>query len=407
MSESTPITTFEPEPPPEPSGAAGASRVVNEGLARVFPCGQCGADLEFRIGHQELQCPYCGHLQQLEIPADQPITEQDLPAMLERLRLQHEAAARPEEDAGAEESGAAEGEVNSATVGDQEVHCDGCGANVLFTGTLTSTRCPYCGGPIQRNDVHKSEARIPVDGVLPFFVVREKAASCIEQWVQSRWFAPNDFKKLGAKGKFEGVYLPYFTFDAMTFNRYEGQRGDHYNVTTGSGKDRKTERRTRWSYASGQFQRFFDDVLILAVRSQRHDLAQSLEPWPLEKCVPFTPDAMAGIFARTYDIQLDQTFELAQQRMRAALMTETKQLIGGDEQRVDDLKTKFTALTFKHLLLPVWLMAYRYRDKTYPVMVNAVTGEVSGDRPYSWIKISLAILAGAAVALTIFALTQR
>lgn len=395
MSDPTPITTFEPEPEPERPAAGGSSRIINDGQARVFPCSQCGADLEFRIGIQQLQCPFCNHVEQLEIPADAAIVEQDLDAMLERLQEQH----------GDLET--AEGEVNSATVGDQEVHCDGCGANVLFVGTLTSSRCPYCGSPIQRNDVHKSAARIPVDGVLPFFIVREKAASCIEQWVQSRWFAPNDFKKLGAKGKFEGVYLPYFTFDAMTFNRYQGERGDRYTVTVGTGKDRRTETRTRWSYASGQFQRFFDDVLILAIRSQRHDLAQHLEPWPLEKCVPFTPDAMAGIFARTYDIPLDQSFELGQQRMRQALMAETRQRIGGDEQRVHDLKTQFTALTFKHLLLPVWLLAYRYRDKTYPVMVNAVTGEVSGDRPYSWIKITLAILAAAAAALTLFALTQK
>ena len=72
--------------------------------------------------------------------------------------------------------------------------------------------------------------------------------------------------------------------------------------------------------------------------------------------------------------------------------------IGGDEQRIDSINSRYDAISFKHLLLPVWLLAYRYHDKVYQVVVNASTGEVQGERPYSWIKITLFVLGIAAVA---------
>ena len=92
------------------------------------------------------------------------------------------------------------------------------------------------------------------------------------------------------------------------------------------------------------------------------------------------------------------------QRVESALSADVRQRIGGDVQNVSSQQTNYSAITFKHLLLPVWLLAYRYREKTYRVMVNAVTGEVSGERPYSALKITLAVLCGLAIAFGIWAL---
>src|SRR4029079_16300497 len=121
-----------------------------------------------------------------------------------------------------------------------------CGATVVFVGSLTSSMCPYCASPIQLEDVHKSKVRIAVDGVLPFLIPREAAEANLREWVRSRWFAPNDFREQGAEGKFNGVYLPYWTYDSMTSTWYTGERGEHYSVTVGSGDKQRQERRTRW-----------------------------------------------------------------------------------------------------------------------------------------------------------------
>jgi predicted RNA-binding Zn-ribbon protein involved in translation (DUF1610 family) len=377
-----------------------AGQTFDAGEGRIFPCESCGADLEFHIGEQSLKCPFCGHVKVIERRDDAVLVEQDFHTMLENLRHWREEARHQAE--------AQDPELAAAEATHKELRCDSCGGNVEFYGTLTSTHCPYCASPVQLEKAHKSEERrIPVDGVLPFQIDRESAGQNLVQWVRSRWFAPNRFRVEGAIGKFNGIYLSYYTFDSMTFSAYSGQRGEHYYVTVGTGKNRRTERRTRWYPASGRFQRFFDDVLVLANTGLRRDFMLQLEPWPLQKVVPFDQQLLAGLMARTYDIELDKCFEEGRQRIDAAILDEVHQRIGGDTQRVHSVKSRYEAITYKHLLLPVWLLAYKFGDKTYQVFINAATGEVQGERPYSVWKIAFAVILGLAAAAVIFALTQQ
>ena len=200
--------------------------------------------------------------------------------------------------------------------------------------------------------------------------------------------------------------MPYFTYDALTYTRYAGQRGDTYLVTVGEGNNRRTEQRVRWTYRDGAFQRFFDDVTIIAATKQHIDLVEALEPWPLERMLPFTPEVLAGFFSRTYDVDLEDGFRNARQRVESMLSIEVRQRIGGDVQQVHSQQTNYSDIKFKHILLPVWLLAYRYRDKTYQIMMNAATGEVSGHRPYSWVKISFAVILSAILIVTFWAVSS-
>lgn len=353
-------------------------------VGRVFPCESCGADLEFAIGVQSLKCAYCGFEKKLDIDPDATVREQDYKETLDRLVKQRGSASVDAKDV-------------------KQVRCLSCGGTVRFVGTITSTECAYCGVPLQLDGVHDAVGGIPVDGVLSFLIDRKTAKKNLKEWVRSRWFAPNDFKARGIQGRFNGVYLPYWTFDSLTFNRYAGKRGVHYRVTVGSGKNRRTVTRTRWYPASGAFQRFFDDVLVIAGRGLPDKRLMALEPWPLNKCVPFNPQILSGFLARTYDVALDEGFEGADARMEEAIRTEVRLRIGGDVQLIDSLDTRHDAVTYKHLLLPVWMLAYRYGKKSYQVVVNAGTGEVQGDRPWSWVKIMLAVFAGvSAVGLVLY-----
>lgn len=364
---------------------------IDSGKGRIFPCDRCGADLEFSIGQQSLQCPFCGSVKQIEPPADTPIVERDFLEELERLQRMRET--HSEEDASESDQHA--------------ILCGSCGAEVVFQGTLTSTHCPYCACPLQRDKVHDSVTRMPVDGLLPFLIPQARAAENLRAWVKSLWWAPNEFLRQGANGKFNGVYLPFFTYDSLTFTRFEGQRGDAYYVTVGEGNNQRQERRVSWTWVHGEFERFFDDVLIIAATKQQLDLVVSLEPWPLHQLRSFTPEVLAGFFSRTYDVALQDGFKQARERIDSELSMDVRHRIGGDEQQITSQKTNYSAITYKHLLLPVWLLAYRYRDKTYQVMINATTGKVSGHRPYSWVKITFAIIAVAAAVATFWAMSQR
>lgn len=339
---------------------------------RIFPCEGCGADLRFDIGVQQLKCEYCGAVKTIAIDATVAVREQDFAAMLKRVadRRVHSHVATPT----------------------KEVTCRNCGGGVQFVGTLASDECAYCGSAIQLNDAYTSPDRIPVDGVLPFQVDRDRAQVNLAAWVKSRWFAPNEFRRRGVHGRFNGVYLPYWTFDALTTTHWTGERGDNYTVWVGTGKNRRMETRIRWSSCSGVYQRFFDDIAVPAATGWPENRLNALEPWPIVQCRPFQQEFLAGFLASTYDVELDAGFEQARTHADSLLRTDIRREIGGDHQRIHQMDVQYDAVTYKHVLLPVWTLVYRYRDKPFQVFVNAGTGEVQGDRPWSWIKICLFIL---------------
>ncbi len=354
----------------EQSGGMATTRDRKE-----FPCESCGSVLQFSIGAQRLKCDHCGFEKALEFDEGKAptVSENDLQAGLQKQVEKRAPATAPSQ---------------------QEVSCRACGAIAVFEGSLTSTKCAYCDAPLQIKDAHVSDHAIPVDGLCTFRVEHATAKQNMKKWIESRWFAPGDWKKRGVDGKFDGVYMPFFTFDAMTFTRYSGERGDAYYVEVGEGQNKRRERRVRWTHASGAFQRFFDDVLIPALQSLPQKLLQGLEPWPTNDVIPFTDSALAGKRAHTYERPLDACFTLAQERIHDELRSDVRRRIGGDEQRIHSQDTQFSALTYKHVLLPVWILAYRYSDKPYRVVVNAVSGQVNGERPWSAPKIIAAVIAG-------------
>ena len=98
---------------------------------------------------------------------------------------------------------------------------------------------------------------------------------------------------------------------------------------------------------------------------------------------------MAGLKAQRYQIELADGFEKAKAIMSERIGEDVRRDIGGDEQRIESVQTEYSNIRFRHLLLPVWIGAYKFQTKVYQVLVNARTGEVQGERPYSAIKIAL------------------
>jgi hypothetical protein len=194
-----------------------------------------------------------------------------------------------------------------------------------------------------------------------------------------------------------GVYLPYWTYDAHTTTFYKGQRGEYYYETqTYTERDAqgnmvtKTRqvRHTRWYSASGEVARWFDDLLVPGTTSVPSNRLAQLDPWPLDALKPYDPAFLAGYKAQRYVIKLETGFEQAKQFMAPIIESDVRKDIGGDEQSISELATSYSAITFKHILLPVYIAAYRFNNKVYQVLVNACTGEIQGERPFSAWKIA-------------------
>lgn len=337
-----------------------------------YPCPGCGARIEFAPGSTGLRCPYCGYEQEVA-PTDEVIEEHDY----------DEWAAVPSKPV--------------AQVGKYVYTCTGCGARTE-TNDL-SDRCDFCAAPIVV-DPSALETIAP-EAVLPFGVDRSRARDSFRRWVRSRWFAPGALKKVASTEKMDGTYLPHWTFDARTTTEYIGQRGEHYWVTETyttmvDGRPQTQTRQvmhTRWYPAAGIVRRDFDDVLVPATTRLPAKQLDDLGPWELTKARPFQPDYLSGFRTLRYDIEPDAGLRDAKTRMRSTITKDCRADIGGDEQRVASMSTRYDDLLFKLVLLPLWIAAYVYAGRTWQVVINANTGEVIGERPYSKLKIALAVLA--------------
>ena len=354
---------------------------------RQFPCKQCGATLQFAPGTLALKCPYCG-------------TENEIPQSGARV-VEHDFSAQLREL-----------ERSADQIEQITVHCNNCGAETTLKPNVTADRCPFCGGPIVAQG--KSTRQIKPQALLPFYISKQQSADSFRKWIAGLWFAPSELSKRAEAAQIAGVYVPAWTYDADTRSDYTGQRGDDYwdtetysSFENGRHVTRTRQvRRTRWRSASGTVSNTFDDVLVLASRSLPESCAQKLEPWDLGNLTPYQDEFLSGFVSESYQVGLPEGFEVAKGIMAPVIEQMIRQDIGGDHQRISSVDTQYFDVTFKHVLLPVWISAYLYAGKTYRFLVNARTGEVQGERPYSWIKITLTVLAGI-VAILIVLLILR
>jgi DNA-directed RNA polymerase subunit RPC12/RpoP len=337
-------------------------------------CPNCGAELVYQPGTTKLACEYCGSSFAISIPEG----------------AQREAAARENDLQSALSNWAAAQTLEKAYV----VTCASCGAQTSLPENLFSDRCAFCGSPITVKPNEESLAR--PQGLLPFKLEKAAASASFKKWLDSLWFAPNDLAKTALQQNFNGVYIPYWTFDAKTYTQYVGQRGDYYYETHRVRRDGKVVeervRKTRWSFVNGSLQHTFDDLLIAASKSLPGKYINILEPWDLDALIPYDNRYFSGYQAEVCQIDIRDGFQIARQGMDAKIRRDIIRQIGGDIQRIMNLQTAISDTTYKYLLLPVWLSVYRYQGKSYQFVVNARTGEVHGDRPWSWVKILLAVL---------------
>ena len=163
---------------------------------------------------------------------------------------------------------------------------------------------------------------------------------------------------------------------------------------------------TRWHSASGTVHVGFDDVLVCGSQTLPRWLLEKLEPWDLGSLRAFDPAYLSGFVAERYRIGLEDGFKIAEERMVPRIRGAIESDIGGDEQRIGSMSVRHADVTFKHLLLPLWLSSFRYKDKSYRFIINARTGQVAGERPWSVVKIVLTVLVVIAVIVGIVLLVQ-
>lgn len=344
-------------------------------VTKQFDCPSCAAQLQYDPSQGAPTCPYCGFVATMETTVEdkqKAVEELDLYEYLEKA------------DAG---------EASSETQESLVVKCEACYAeSTLIEGQVTA-ECPFCGTQIVTQS--QSKRMLRPRAVLPFSITDKKGHDLWQDWIKGLWFAPNKLKEtVKYADKLQGIYIPYWTFDAKTDTKYTGERGDISYVKINGKKVPKI----KWSNASGEVWLEFDDVIVIASHGVPHKYAERLVPWKLEELVPYDDHYLSGFKAEAYQVDLRAGFAKGQEFMEATIDKMVRKDIGGDQQRIHNKHTEYSDVTFKHILLPIWISAYRFNDKVYQFLVNGQTGRVQGERPWSWVKISLLVLTIAAIA---------
>jgi DNA-directed RNA polymerase subunit RPC12/RpoP len=277
------------------------------------------------------------------------------------------------------------------------VRCVSCGAETHLAQDTTAGKCSFCGSGVVAEG--QSKKAIKPMGLLPFLVTRDQANQAFRRWIASLWFAPNALTQTAERAGIDGAYIPAWTYNAETVTQYVGERGDDYQemetyteyVNGQPVTQTRMVTRTRWSGAMGTVADRFRDLLVLATQTLPAKQAQHLQPWDLDKLVPYADEYLSGLACQSYQVDLVAGFESAKGLMAPVIQNSIRANIGGDHQRILSSSTQYGNVKFRHLLLPLWISAYKYNNQVYRFLVNARTGQVQGERPFSAIKIAILV----------------
>jgi Zn finger protein HypA/HybF involved in hydrogenase expression len=348
-------------PGPGPDAANAVAR-------QKFACPACGAEAHWNPGKQALVCPFCG----TESPAslqtrggETLVVEHDLVAALRSI---------PDDKRGWQATKVS-------------VKCQSCQAISVFDPSRVGQRCEFCGSAAL---VPYEQVKDPFspESLLPFAIDESRARDLIRLWYTRQWLAPNNLNKLALTDTVRGLYLPYWTFDAKAHADWTAQSGRYYYVSVNG----KREQRVEWTPASGELDHAFDDELVAASTGVSPALLRGIEPFPTTALIPYDPGYLAGWTVERYQLDLVAAASRSRQQMDARLRQLCAAAVPGDTHRNLEVASQYRDQTFKHILVPIWLLTYTYGSKVYHVAANGVTGRMSGERPWSWIKIALLIL---------------
>src|SRR5258708_5284891 len=310
-----------------------------------FPCPGCGAGMQLKPESGQLKCAACGHTQALI--AGSTVTAHEFTGTVASHLLQ------------------------PITAQALQVTCSGCGSVVALDPPEVAGRCSFCGTAI----VAQTKAADPLiapDGVMPVKLPKQNALTQLQQWLSSRWFAPNALKRLARPEGINGVYLPFWNYYCHAESSYTGQRGEHYYVTetytdrdsSGNTVERTREvQHTNWYPTSGRVAEDFNNVLIAATKAVPEQRLDKLQPWDLNALCQYEPAYLAGFGAQRYQIELAEGFEKAKQVMAKEIDSDVRSDIGGDGQMDFSINTTYSRIFFLPLLLPVCVAANKIQGK--------------------------------------------
>ncbi len=345
-------------------------------MADTFQCPSCGGNMTFDPTTQSLKCGSCGSIEKIET-FERPIVEYDFKNFLRENKDKL---------------------TNTWEEMSKILKCKSCGAEIVVPPLDTSIACSFCGSShvekLDNKDVLKPE------NLIPFKISFQQSQEIFKKWAENRFMTPFNFKKLYSSDKITGLYAPYWTFDSNTFSNYAVQLGTHYTTmetytTMENGKSVTHTRpvvHTIWHTKRGTYSEFCDDVFVNGSKNVDPKLSEKVSHYDFKQLVSYNSDYLSGFKAEKYSINIEQAWGIAQEKIREILSQHIRSQQRADEVGGVQLNTQHDNVTFKYVLVPLWISVFNYKNKSFVSLINGQTGRIEGHYPISVLKVIFIVI---------------
>ncbi len=293
----------------------------------------------------------------------------------------------------------------------KHIECQSCGAHIKVDPDERSYACPFCDSTYVVEHTEATTGRQPPEFVIGFAVTHDQALQKFRNWLADNSFwRPGDLSQAKIEEKLRGVYLPFWRFTMRSQSRWSARIGEYwyrtetYYTTDSNGKRVRRTRRVReteWWPLAGQHHMYHRDYLVSGSRGLPQSQADRIKPFNLPALKRYDPSYIAGWITEEYSIELQPALQICQQEFRRRESHAIAAFLPGDTHRQLQVRTRFSQATSDLILLPVYLLSYRYQDKLYRFIVNGQTGKIAGDKPWSSKRIWSAVGIGVGLLVAI------
>ena len=331
-----------------------------------YKCPNCGASIPFNANSGTLKCSHCG-------------TEYDVETLKDLMN---------EENVGEDNVTFSSSTTEKVTIDDKVTYtCSACGGQVVGDKNMSASVCPYCGSTLI--DSSQFDGILKPEVVVPFALDINAAKDRYSEFLKGKWALPNDFKINNIIEKINGMYVPYWLFDAdvNAKARFRTTRVNSFR----SGDFQITETSHFLVYRDGSAA--FKNVPVDASSKLDDSLMDALEPFDFSKGVDFNSAYLSGYFADKYDEDKDTTFAKANSRIKNSMFGMlTSSVVGYSSVFMENGSVSYDDSKAKYALLPVYIFSCKYYGKVYNFAMNGQTGKFAGDLPMDKKKVALTIL---------------
>lgn len=349
-------------------------------------CPNCGSELNYDADKNDLKCLHCGAVFSIE-KSTELLTETG-------INVFNEATLIP-----------------ISVINTVVYKCTRCGQETEASADIAFFECRSCGNNVVNPEAYSTRAITPT-GIIPFSISKQEALDAFANWIGKGFWNDGDLKKLSVADKLVGHYVPFWTFDCDTQNSWQGYAGRYYykTVTRRNANGQTVQeqiRHTDWTFRSGSFERFFDDILVCGNKMIPQAQINDVYPYNLSAALRFDEEYLLGWQAKAYDKDLQETYNLARRIIDGKVEAEAVSYLQQDTYRDLQVQTQYRKETFKQIILPVWLCQYLFKGKSYYFILNGQTGKISGDKPLSVSKITAAIIIALLIIVALYFLSYN